>query len=360
MAHILCFNPGSTSTKIAYFDDTVELYRANVHHAPDELARFPRVIDQADFRIRIVLGELSGAGVSIQGLDAVVGRGGLTRPIPGGTYAVDERLIADVENSPMGEHASNLGAVMAAKLASFAHVPAFIVDPVMVDELDAAARFSGHPEIQRHSIFHALNSKAVARRYAREHACDYAELNLIVAHLGGGITVSAHRRGRVVDVNNGLNGDGPFAPERAGTLPVPALADLCFSGQYTETQVRKLLAGRGGWVSLLGTNDGRAVARLIAEGDADARLALDAMAYQVAKEIGACAAVLAGDVDAILVTGGLAHDAGLVEAIAARVRFVGPVVAYPGEDEMSALNEGALRVLRGEEEVQSYDRAHVG
>jgi len=354
MTRLLCLNPGSTSTKIGLYEDLTELYIGVVHHPPEELAGFARVVDQADLRHRTVLGLLDRAGVATGDLAAVVGRGGLTRPIRSGTYAVDERLLADVTSGAMGEHASNLGAILADRLGRLWGVPAYIVDPVMVDELDPLARLSGHPEIERRSIFHALNAKAVARRYAREHHCRYDEINLIVAHLGGGISVGAHHQGWVVDVNNALNGDGPFAPERAGGLPTAAWARLCLSGAYRPDECRRLLAGGGGLVSLLGTNDVREARGRAAAGDATAALVLDALAYQVAKEIGSCAAVLRGAVDAVVLTGGLAHDPETVAAITERVRFVAPVVVYPGEDELRALAEGALPVLRGEQKARRY------
>ena len=358
MTRIPCLNPGSTSTKIGLFEDLTEVYAGAVHHPPEELAGFERVVDQANHRYRAVLGLLDGAGVPLGDLDAVVGRGGLTRPIPGGTYEISPLLLSDVTNSPMGEHASNLGAILADRLGRARGVPAYIVDPVMVDELDPLARLSGHPEIERRSIFHALNAKAVARRYAREHHCRYEEVNLIVAHLGGGISVGAHHQGWVVDVNNALNGDGPFAPERAGGLPTASWAQLCLSGRYSPAECRKLLAGRGGLVSLLGTNDAREARARADAGDATAALVLDALAYQVAKEIGACAAVLRGAVDAVILTGGLAHDEALVAAVTARVRFIARVVVHPGEDELLALAEGALRVLRGEEKAKRYGPPH--
>lgn len=357
MTRVLCLNPGSTSTKVGLFEGLTPLYAGTVHHPPEELAGFARVIDQADHRLAAILRLLRDAAVDTGDLAAVVGRGGLTRPIPGGTYEVTPRLLADVADSPMGEHASNLGAVLADRLGRLWGAPAYIVDPVMVDELDPLARLSGHPEIERRSIFHALNAKAVARRYARDHHCRYDEANLIVAHLGGGISVSAHHQGWVVDVNNALDGDGPFAPERAGGLPTAAWARLCLSGRSTPDECRKLLAGRGGLVSLLGTNDGREARRRADAGDARAALVLDALGHQIAKEIGACAAVLRGAVDAVVLTGGLAHDETLVAAITERVGFVAPVVVYPGEDELLALAEGALRVLRGEEKAKRYGRA---
>ena len=354
MSRVLCINPGSTSTKIAFFDDDTELYAATVHHSPEELAAFPRVSDQAGFRTRLVIGMLGGAGVATEGLDAVVGRGGLSPPQSSGTYRVDERLLADVAEGARGEHASNLGAIVAARIAAFCRVPAYVVDPVMVDELEDLARYSGHPEIERRSIFHALNHKAVARRHARTVGQPYPALNLVVAHLGGGISVAAHRAGRVVDVNNALNGDGPFAPERAGGLPTSSFVRFCLEGGRTHAQVRRLLAGAGGYVSLLGTNDGRAVAARAASGEGRAALVQDALAYQVAKEVGRCAAVLHGAVDAVLLTGGLSRNEALVAAIRAWVAWIAPVAVYEGEDEMTALAEGALRVLHGDEEAKTY------
>lgn len=390
MSRVLCINPGSTSTKIAVFDDEAEVCAVTVRHPADELAAFGCIAQQASLRRDLILDALAQAGIGLDTLDAVVGRGGLIRPVAGGTYLVDADLLDELRH-PTGEHASNLGGILAVELAAAAHaaprpngpvpepvagahgastssasgeitsmgrdggqVQAFIVDPVVVDEFEPLARYSGHPEIERRSIFHALNQKAVARHDASDKGRRYEDLNLIVAHLGGGISVGAHRRGRVIDVNNALDGDGPFAPERAGGLPTASWAKLVLSGRYTPAETKRLLAGRGGLASLLGTSDAREADARATAGDEQARLALDAMAYQVAKEIGSAAAVLAGDVDAIVLTGGLAHDHAFVAAITARVSFIADVVTYPGEDEMPALRDGAIRVLRGLEPAKLF------
>lgn len=357
MTRVLTINPGSTSTKVGVFDDERAAMIVAIRHEASDLDVFERVADQAHWRLGLVLAALEAASIAPASLDAVAARGGLCRPIPGGTYGVDEALLADLTASAYGEHASNLGAPLAWALADLAGVPAFIVDPVVVDELDDVARFSGHPAITRRSVFHALNHKAVARRYAAARGRDHTELDLIVAHLGGGISVGAHHRGRVIDVNNALDGDGPFAPERAGGLPTAAWAALVASGRYEVGELRRLLAGRGGLMSLLGTNDLIEVADRADAGDARAVLARDALAYQVAKEIGSAAAVLHGRVDAILLTGGVARDPEVVDGIRARVAWIAPVELYPGEDELPALRDGALRVLRGQEQALSYGEA---
>lgn len=354
MYRILAINPGSTSTKIAIFDDEKEVFNKTLRHSETQLGAYSSVIAQAPFRKQIIMDALAESDINIQKLDAIVGRGGLVKPIPGGTYAVNEAMLKDVKHSPMGEHASNLGALLAHEIAGSLNLPAFIVDPVVVDELKDIARYSGHPEINRVSIFHALNQKAVAHRYAQEIGKKYEQLNLIVVHLGGGISVGAHENGRVIDVNNALNGDGPFSPERSGGLPIGALCKLCFSGKFTKDEVKKMISGKGGFVSYLGTNDGREVTKRIEEGDTYAALIHEAMAYQICKEIGACAAVLKGKVDQIILTGGLAYDKRLVAYITQSVQFISPLTVYPGEDEMSALTEGALRVLRGEEKAKVY------
>jgi butyrate kinase len=263
-------------------------------------------------------------------------------------------MLDDVKGAARGQHASNLGALIANEIASQLNIPAFIVDPVVVDEMDDIARISGMPEIERISIFHALNQKAVARRAARDLGKPYESLNLIVAHLGGGISVGAHRNGRVVDVNNALDGEGPFSPERTGTLPVGSLIKLCYSGKYTIDEIKKKIVGKGGLVAYLGSNDGRTVQAMVEQGNKEAELVYKAMAYQVAKEIGSCAAVLEGKVDAIVITGGLAYDKMLVGWIKDRAGFIGDIKVYPGEDEMIALAEGGLRVLRGEEQAKEY------
>ncbi len=351
---ILAINPGSTSTKIAIYDNEKEVFETTLRHSNEEIDQYEKISDQYDFRKQVILTALSDNGINLTKLSAVVGRGGLLKPIKGGTYAVNDQMLVDLKAAQMGEHASNLGGMIANEIAQQLNIPAFIVDPVVVDELEPVARISGMPEIDRISIFHALNQKAVARRYAHENNKPYESLNLIVAHLGGGISVGAHEKGRVVDVNNALDGEGPFSPERTGGLPVGDLAKLCFSGKYTHADIKKMIKGKGGLVAYLGTNDGRDVVKMIETGDEKAKLIFEAMAYQVAKEIGSCAAVLKGNVDAIILTGGLAYGAMLTEWIKNRVSFISDVIIYPGEDEMSALAQGGLRVLRNEEKAQIY------
>lgn len=352
---ILAINPGSTSTKIAIYDNEKEVFETTLRHQSEEINAFETIFAQYDFRKKVILDALNEAGINLTKLSAVVGRGGLLKPIKGGTYAVDELMLEDLKIGVLGEHASNLGGVIAHEIASLLHIPSFIVDPVVVDEMQDVARISGMPEIERKSIFHALNQKAVARRAAKEMGKSYESCNFIVAHLGGGISVGAHRKGAVVDVNNALDGDGPFSPERSGGLPVGDLAKLCFSGKYTHNEIKKLIKGQGGMVAYLDTNDGRDAIKMIQEGDENAKVVFHAMAYQVAKEIGMCATVLKGDIDAIILTGGLAYGEMLIGWIKESVEFLGKIIVYPGEDEMSALALGGLRVLRGEEVAQSYN-----
>lgn len=352
---ILAINPGSTSTKIALFNEENLIYEKTLRHSREELAPFHSISDQSEFRYQLILDALDEAGCIKGKLSAVVGRGGLVKPIPGGTYIINDNLLKDSKSGARGEHASNLGAVLARKLADQLDIPSFIVDPVVVDELQDLARISGHPLFERVSIFHALNQKAVAYRYAQEKDLNYREINLVIAHLGGGISVGAHKEGRVIDVNNALDGDGPFSPERAGSLPAGALAKLCFSGDYSHGEVKKMLTGQGGFVAYLGTQDGIEVVKRIEEGDKKAALIQEALAYQVAKEIASMSAVLKGQVNAIILTGGLAYNQKLTDMIKEAVSFIAPVHVYPGEDEMEALAAGALRVLRGEEEAKIYE-----
>ncbi len=351
---LLIINPGSTSTKIAIFDNEKPVLEQTLRHSNEELAPFKTIADQYEFRKNVILDTLNTNGINITKLSAVVGRGGLLRPMEGGTYKVNSKMLEDLKLSPMGQHASNLGAMIANEIATQLNIPAFIVDPVVVDEMDDVARVSGMPEIKRVSIFHALNQKAVARRAAKDMGKAYDEVNLIVAHMGGGISVGAHRMGRVVDVNNALDGEGPFSPERTGGLPVGSLIKLCYSGKYTIDEIKKMITGKGGLVAYLNTNDGREVQKMITEGDKNAELVYKAMAYQVGKEIGACAAVLEGKVDAVVLTGGLAYNKGYTDWIQEMVQFIAEVRVYPGEDEMIALAEGGLRVLRNEEEPKEY------
>jgi len=351
---LLVINPGSTSTKIAVFDNEKPVFEETIRHSTEELAPYATVADQFEFRKNMILDTLNAKGINITKLSAVIGRGGLLKPIESGIYEVNDAMLKDLREAKRGQHASNLGGILAYEIASSLHIPAYIVDPVVVDELDDIARITGMPELERISIFHALNQKAVARRAARDLGKSYEDVNLIVAHLGGGISVGAHKKGRVVEVNNALDGEGPMSPERAGTLPVGGLIKLCYSGKYTIDEMKKKIVGKGGLVAHLGTNDGREVVRRIEAGDKHAELVYRAMAYQVAKEIGACAAALEGKVDAICLTGGLAYDKLLTGWIKESVEFISQVLVYPGEDEMIALAEGGLRVLRKEEEPKVY------
>lgn len=349
--NILVINPGSTSTKVALFAGTDCLVQENLTHDSASLRAFPRIVDQYDFRLAAIRDFVSRSSSGT--LAAVVGRGGLLHPLSGGTYAVNDLMQEDLRVGAQGEHASNLGGLLAHGLAAEAGVPALIVDPVAVDEMEDVARISGHPAIVRRSLFHALNIKAVSRRVAAEMGRPLAELNLVVAHLGGGISVAPLRKGRAVDVNN-ANEMGPFSPERTGTLPAGDLAALCFTGQFSLQEMRRNLTGQGGVVAYLGTNDAREAYRRADDGDEYAALVMEAMAYQIAKEIGAMATVLAGDVDAIILTGGLAYSERLTKEIEASVGFIAPVIVHAGEDEMLALAEGAVRVLRGEEIPAEY------
>ncbi|WP_418909843.1 butyrate kinase [Bacillus pinisoli] len=351
---ILVINPGSTSTKIGVFSDEVSIFEKTIRHDTEHISTFSSIIDQYEFRKQTILEALDHEGINTSKLSAVCGRGGLLRPIKGGTYDVNNQMLEDLKRGYSGQHASNLGGIIAYEIATGLNIPSFIVDPVVVDELDDIARISGVPEIERKSIFHALNQKAVARRVAKSLGKPYEELSLIVTHMGGGITVGAHKNGRVIDVNNGLHGDGPFSPERAGTVPAGDLVSMCFSGEFYRDEVMKKLVGQGGLVGYLGTNDALKVEKMIAAGDEKAKLVYDAMAYQVAKEIGSAAAVLYGKVDRIVLTGGLAYGKEFVKSISDRVNWIADVMVQPGENELQALAEGALRVLKGEEQAKTY------
>lgn len=352
---ILAINPGSTSTKVALYRGAEELWSDTQRYDVERIREFPNVPSQEFFRLEEIRKALEGRGTKISGLDSVVGRGGLLRPIQGGTYSVNDAMLEDLRSCKYGSHASNLGGPLAKSLAEEAGgKPAFIVDPVVVDELMDEARLSGIPEIERRTIFHALNQKAVARRAATDIGKAYEDANLVVAHMGGGISVGAHLKGRVVDVNNALDGDGPFAPERAGSLPAGELVKLAFSGEKELGELMRRMVGGGGLVAHLGTSDLREVERRIGEGDRKADLVFRAMAYQVAREIASRAAVLSGKVDAVVLTGGLSFSEAFVKAITERVSFIASVKVYPGEDEMRALAEGALRVLSGKESALEY------
>ena len=355
MFRILVINPGSTSTKLAIFEDEECRISQTIYHDASELSKYAHLFDQYEFRKKALLEFLEKSGYSPNDFSAVVGRGGLIRPIPSGTYEVDETMLEELRQAKYGEHASNLGAVLAYEIAKLAGVKAYIVDPVVVDEMWDVARISGHPEFERKSIFHALNQKAVARRAAAELGKRYEDVNLIVVHMGGGISIGAHMKGRVVDVNNALDGDGPFTPERSGTLPLTQLVDLCFSGKYTKEWILKRIKGNGGLVAYLGTNSAVTVQERISKGDQQAELVYRAMAFKIAKWIGKMAAALKGEVDAIVLTGGIAYDQRyMVPWLKEYVSFIAPVLVYPGGDEERALALGVLRVLKGEEKSKSY------
>nr|WP_320120166.1 butyrate kinase [uncultured Marinifilum sp.] len=353
---ILAINPGSTSTKIAVFQGDKSVFLKNIKHTAEELSQFVHISEQFEFRKNIIMQELVDAEIRIDLIEAVVGRGGLVKPIESGIYEVNDRLKEDLKVGVLGEHASNLGGLIADNIAeSLPNAKAYIADPVVVDEMIDVARISGHPEFQRVSIFHALNQKAIGRAFAQSIDKKYEDINVIVAHLGGGISVGAHQKGKVIDVNNALDGEGPFSPERSGSLPSGALAKLCFSGEYTLNDVKKMIKGEGGLVAHLGTNDAYEVELKAKDGDEKAKLIQDAMSYQVAKSIGEMAAVLKGNVDGILLTGGIAHNPYLVNYIKEMVSFIAPLAVYPGEDEMKALAMNGFMVLRNEIEPKIYN-----
>ncbi len=351
---ILALNPGSTSTKISLFSGEDETISEALRHATDELVQYPRIIDQAGFRRAAIDAFLSSNSIDLSNLDAVIGRGGLLRPLESGVYQVNEPMVADVAVGKYGEHASNLGAILAQAIADVAGCPAFIADPVVVDEMDDVARLSGLPQLPRRSIFHALNQKSAAREAARRLGKEYEEINAIVAHMGGGCSVGAHRHGRVVDVNNALDGEGPFSPERAGTLPAGQVVELVRSGKYSQGELKKMLTGRGGLVAYCGTNSLEEIKERIGRDDEDAGMAFRAMAYQISKEIASHGATLAGSVDVIVLTGGMAYDEALVNEISRRISFLAPIEIIPGEREMVSLARAALSVLNGRVSAKEY------
>lgn len=351
---ILAINPGSTSTKVAVYEGRNLVKELTLRHSSEELKDFKKIIDQFDFRKQIILDAVRDAGMDIATFDAIIGRGGVVKPIESGIYEVNDALKRDLTDAPRGEHASNLGGLIAADIAESIGVPAYIADPVVVDELADVARLSGRPELERQSIFHALNQKAIARKYAEEKGVKYEDLDLIVVHLGGGISVGAHMHGRVVDVNNCLDGEGPICPERAGTLPAGQLSRLCFSSEYTAAEVKKMITGQGGMVAHLGTNNCLEASKRAEAGDKKAQLVIDAMCYTTAKEVGGIATVFSGKVDAIILTGGIANDKYVCKYIGDRVSFIAPVIVIPGENELEALAFNALRVLGGEEKPKVY------
>lgn len=356
MERLLVINPGSTSTKLAVYDGEDEYRSTAINHSTQSLAQFGDIVDQLDFRKEALLEWLAEIGVNLHSITAVVCRGGLLRPIPGGVYMVNEDMTEDLRSGRYGKHASNLGGLIGFSLGKQLGIPCYIVDPVVVDELQPVARVSGHPKINRISIFHALNHKAMARRAADQLGKPYAALKLIVVHLGGGISVGAHRYGHVVDVNNALHGEGPFSPERTGSLPTTALIHYFFSIGEAPEILLKHFVGRGGLVDHLGTNDLREVEGQIEAGGHEAEVVFRAMALQVCKEIGRASAVLHGDVDAVVLTGGMAYSKRLTSIIEEYISYLGPVIVLPGENELEALAQGALRVLRGLEKPRHYER----
>ncbi|WP_313232263.1 butyrate kinase [Tissierella praeacuta] len=352
--YVLAINPGSTSTKVSIFEGEKLLKTFKIDHRKEDLEKYEKVVDQYDYRLNLIKNWLEMENIPTNSLIAVVGRGGLLRSMPGGTYSVTDAMIEDLKVGIQGEHASNLGGILAKGLADLEGIPAYIVDPVAVDEFHEIARISGLKEVPRKSLVHALNIKAVCHRRAKELNKEIEDLNLVVAHLGGGISIAAVEFGRIIDVNNAKE-MGPFSPDRAGTLPVGDLVKLCYSGKYTINEMKTMLQGEGGLFSYLGTMDGREVEERINKGDKYAELIYDAMAYQIGKEIGAYASVLYGKIDNIILTGGLSYSNYLVDRIKEMISFISEVIVYPGEDEMEALNKGAQRVINGEEVVKIYE-----
>lgn len=344
MHRILVINPGSTSTKIAVFEDLKPVFESDIRHKPEELAPYGSVWDQEPFRLQLVLDELNKHHIPMQ-LDAVIGRGSIARQVPSGTYEVTDKMISE-SRTAKHVHVTDIACAMARDIAR--RVPpcrALTADPGSVNEMAPEAMITGMPEIRRDALWHALNQKAVARRYAHEHNTRYEDLNLIICHMGGGISIAAHDHGRAIDTNNALDGEGPFSTERAGSLPAADLIRLCFSGKYTEHELMNRIAGDGGLKAYLGTNDLREITKRIAEGDKEAKLLTDAMIYQTSKWIAAEGAVLCGHIDAIILTGGMAHSEYVVDGIKRHVSFLAPVTVYPGQDEMLALAQNAERAL---------------
>lgn len=353
--YILVINPGATSTKIAVYQDNRSVFLKTIRHECGDLESFRQTSDQLDYRLKLVLSEVESNHIPFDSVGVIISRGGLIHPIESGVYEVNRAMIADLEVGVMGDHASNLGGLIASRLLrKFPNAGAYIADPVVVDELQEVARISGHPEFERKSIFHALNQKSVARTYAQSRGMEYEDLNLVVAHLGSGISVGAHQKGRVIDVNNALNGEGPFGPERSGTLPAGALARFCLEKDLSWPQVNKMLIGEGGLYAYVGHKDAQRLEKEAREGDPRAILLQNAMVYQISKEIGSMATVLCGEVDAILITGGMAHNPDLTEEVKKRINFIAPVLIFPGEDEMRALAQNGSLLLKGKISAREY------
>ena len=353
---ILVINPGSTSTKIAVYMNGNVIFLKTIRHSVEELSKFKKITDQYEYRKNIIYEELKNAEIRLDLIRIVMGRGGQIKPIPAGVYRVNEAMKRDLLKNRQSEHASNLGALIADDIAkNLPSAQAYIADPIVVDEMEPIARFSGHPLFKRVSIFHALNQRAIARAHAKSINKKYEELNLIVAHLGGGISVGVHSKGRVIDVNQALDGDGPISPERSGTLPTGSLLKMAFSGEYTYDEMKSMVSGKGGLFAYTGLNDAYEVEKAAMGGDQKSLEVMEAMAYQTAKEIGAFSTVVNGDVDAILITGGMANSKWFTNMIIERVHKIAPVYIYPGEDEMHALAENAAMLLSGEIEAKEYE-----
>ena len=351
---MLVLNMGSTSTKVAVYRDEEKVWQESLEHPREEITKFPRFLDQYDYRKQAILNALAGHGEQLGSFDVFVSRGGTTKPIPGGVWTINEAMLEDAWSGLYGDHPCTLGGQISYDFAREMGRRALTVDSPNCSELSVLARYSGLPEIERIASFHNLNQRAIAKRFARETGRDYKSLNLIVAHMGGGVSVGAHAHGQIVDVNNALAGDGPFAMERAGTIPSGDLIRMCYSGKFSEAEVLRRVNGRGGVFAYLGLTDARKIQERIDQGDAEAKSVSEAMAYQIAKEIGGLATVFQGKVDAILLTAGLAHWKFLVDRITEAVEFIAPVKVYPGENEMASLAEGVYRGLTGQEPVQEY------
>lgn len=356
MKRILAINPGATSTKIAIFDGNKQVFVKNIKHTTEQLSQFKTIADQYEFRKEVILSELKTENIDIHAIDLIIGRGGLVKPLKSGVYRINDLMVEHLKSGYSGQHACNLGGLIAKDLAKTAGLAdAFIADPVVVDEMEDVARIAGHPDFERKSIFHALNQKAIARMYAKDSGKKYEDSNLIVCHMGGGVSVGAHRHGRVIDVNQALDGEGPFSPERSGSLPMNQFLKACFSGKYTMEDMQKILVGKGGYVGYFGNNDAIAVENAAKAGDPKADLLEEAFAYQVAKQIGENAVVLKGEVDAIILTGGIAYGKPVVARIKKYIEWIAPVAVYPGEDEMAAMALNANMILDGEIEIQEYE-----
>lgn len=346
---ILVINPGSTSTKIAVFEDENCVFAKTIQHFLEELVMYPTIISQYEYRLELILGTLEMEGVELSELKVIMGRGGLTYPLKSGVYEVDDRMLTHVRAGVLGQHASNLGPMLAYHIAKkIDGAEAFIADPVVTDEIQSLARYTGHPRFERRSIFHALNQKAVARMYAKSISKNYEDLNLIVVHMGGGVSVGVHHQGKVIDVNNALDGEGPFSPERSGTLPVGQLIEACFCGNFSKEEIRRMVVGEGGMVAYMKTNSMMDIENKALEGDSKAMEMLDAFVYQLAKYIGGMATVVNGRVDAIIFTGGIAHSKPIIEKLKSKVSYIAQIEVHPGEDEMAAMALNARMMLKGE------------